>query len=321
MTTLATSKLRLQFQAHTNAVTDIKIKGEDEDQIIYTSSRDKTIKGWTISKDMTGEEFSRLKKTHRGHGGFVTAFDLSKTSDYRVSVGRDNMVRAWPTSPTDPVLKAPHQDRPYALLTHLVTVREGNQEKSLEYIFTGGKSGALHIWNSHLELKKSLVRQDNPGATITTIKAVPKNPMLILCAYTDGAVVTWNIESEMVENIMKASSILDAVTVSPDGSICATAGRDRSVLLWDLKGQNNQYQISAGEPVHSLEFAFSAYWLAAGMDNSIAIWDIIEKEIVIEIPNPEESKGFCTAMCWADRFTLIAGYSDGLVRKYVFNVE
>ncbi|KAI5172307.1 guanine nucleotide-binding protein subunit beta-2-like 1 protein [Nematocida sp. LUAm3] len=322
MTTLATSKLRLEYQAHTNAVTDIKIEGEDNDQIIYTASRDKSIKGWKLEKDTTGEELSKLKKLHLGHGGFVNAFDLIRPTGTLISVGRDEMLRVWPFSNDEEEKKYPHKSIPMCILTHSLTHMEGEEEKSLDYILTGGKDGVLNIWNSNFEIKKRLTRKDNVSSGITSIKSVPKKSELVLCAYEDGAVVEWNIDSEMVENVMRGhETIINAITVSPDGSLCATAGRDKVVLLWDLKGQNNKCEISIDEPVHCLEFAFSAYWLAAGTDNGISIWDIIEKDIVIEIPNPENTTGVCTSICWADRFTLIAGYSDGLVRKYVFNVE
>ncbi|KAH9385727.1 guanine nucleotide-binding protein subunit beta-2-like 1 protein [Nematocida major] len=313
--TVASSKLKLKFNAHTERVTDLKIKQENGKQILYTASRDKTIKGWEFITGSTGETLAKLSKLHAKHGGFVTSLGISDSANYLVSVGADDTIRKWPSSPTEETKTATHPGKPYCVLVH--------NTGSEEYIFTGGKQPGLNIWNSSLQLKKQLIREDNPAAFITVIKAVPKKPETVLCAYADGAIVAWNIETGAIESTMKEHAcILDSLVVSPDGSLCATAGRDKNVLLWDLKEQgSNKCEISVGDAVSCLEFALSAYWLAAGTETSIMIWDILERDVVVEIPNPEDCKGSCTAICWLDGFTLIAGYSDGTVRKYTIDVE
>ncbi|OAG31096.1 guanine nucleotide-binding protein subunit beta-2-like 1 protein [Nematocida displodere] len=314
MTSLATSKLQLQFNGHTSKVTDIKICNINDTPILYTASRDKTVKGWEFVKDQTGETVAKACRRYTGHGGFVNAFEVSRDGEYLVSVGEDKMIRRWSKLTSgEGEIKNTSGKKVNCVLVN---------KKGRDYIITGEKGGAISIWNSQLELKKTLQRTDNKTAGVTAIKAVPNKDETFLCAYEDGSVVAWNVDTEKMENIMKGhDTIINAMTVSPDGSLCATSGRDKIVLLWDLKGQNNKCQISIDEPVHCLEFALSAYWLAAGTDNGIVVWDILEKDIIVEIPNAEENKGACTSICWADSFTLIAGYADGSIRKYAFNVE
>lgn len=316
MTSITTCKLKLQFNKHTDRVTSIKICKRDETPVLYTASRDRSVRGWVIEKDKTGEETARLQRHYVGHGGMVTAFEISPDGEYIISIGTDGMIRRWPANgkSDEQEIRKEHNGTPYC-----VYVGGGEAQ---QYILTGGKSPALYKWNTQLELMDTLLRTDDAFSGITLIRKIPKKQDTVLCAYEDGSVLAWNIEARVVERVMKGhDTIINAMTVSPDGSLCATAGRDKIVLLWDLKGQNNKCQISIDEPVHCLEFAFSAYLLAAGTDNGIIVWDILEKDIILEIPNPEESRGACTSICWADSFTLIAGYSDGSVRKYAFNVE
>ncbi|KAI5189883.1 guanine nucleotide-binding protein subunit beta-2-like 1 protein [Nematocida minor] len=318
---VASSKLQLEFGGHHERITDIKIREEDGKPILYTASRDKTIKGWEFVRGETGETLAKLSKFYEGHGGFVSGISLANNGKYLISVGTDSIMRLWPSNSSENKKHVSHNEKPYCVLTH--STGSADSESSSEYIFTGGKQPGLNIWNTNLELKKQLKRSDNPAASITAIKAVPKKPEVVICGYTDGAIVAWNIETGEVESTMKGhASIIDALVISPDGSLCATAGRDKSVLLWDLKEKgSNKCEISVGDSVHCLGFAISAYWLAAGTDTSIVIWDILERDVILEIPNPEDCKGSCTSITWIDGFTLIAGYSDGTIRQYSVEIE
>ncbi|EIJ89180.1 guanine nucleotide-binding protein subunit beta-2-like 1 protein [Nematocida parisii] len=317
--TVASSKLKLKFNGHTERVTDLKIQEENGKKILYTASRDKTIKGWEFVADATGELMAKLSKVFTGHGGFVNSISLAKSGKYLISVGADSTIRSWPITIEETKKHAEHAEKAYCGLAHST----GTEESSQEYIFTGGVKPVLNVWNANLELKKQLKREDNEVAYITVIKAIPKKPETIICAYSDGAIVMWNIETGKIESSMKGHScIIDSLVVSPDGSLCATAGRDKTVLLWDLKENgSNRCEISTGDTVNCLEFALSAYWLAAGTETSIMIWDILERDVVVEIPHPEDCKGSCTAIGWIDGFTLVAGYSDGTVRQYTVDVE
>lgn len=316
--TVASSKLKLQFNAHSERITDLKIKEEEGRQILYTASRDRIIRGWEFIAGETGEPLAKLSRHHQKHGGFVNSIGIGGSGEYLVSVGTDKTIRVWSGSSNEEKKKATHNSILYCVLTHTT----GTEENKKEYIFTGGKEPGLSIWNKNLELKGQLKRKDNERS-ITVVKAVPKKPETVICGYTDGSIVAWNIETGEVESVMEGHEcILDALVVSPDGSLCATAGRDKKVLLWDLKEKGlNKCVISIGDYVQCLEFALSAYWLAAGTENSIVIWDILENDVVVEIPNPEDCKGSCTAITWLDGFTLIAGYSDGTVRKYTISLE
>ncbi|EHY65956.1 guanine nucleotide-binding protein subunit beta-2-like 1 protein [Nematocida ausubeli] len=317
--TVASSKLKLKFNGHTERVTDLKIQEENGKKVLYTASRDKSIKGWEFVADTTGEVFAKLSKVFNGHGGFVNSISLAKSGKYLTSVSADSTIRSWPISSEETKKHAKHSEKAYCVLAHST----GADESAEEYIFTGGVTPVLNIWNASLELKKKLKREDDETASITVIKAIPKKPELVICAYTDGAIVIWNIETGTVESAMKGHScIIDSLVVSPDGSLCATAGRDKTVLLWDLKENgSNRCEISVGDAVNCLEFALSAYWLAAGTETSIIIWDILARDVVVEIPHPEDCKGSCTAIAWLDGFTLVAGYSDGSVRKYTIAIE
>jgi len=116
---------------------------------------------------------------------------------------------------------------------------------------------------------------------------------------------------------------LNTVTVSPDGSLCASGGKDGTAMLWDLSEGKRLYSLDAGDIIHSLVFSPNRYWLVAATSTSIKIWDLESKGMVDEIrlDVPPTGKNaqvpYCTSLAWsADGGDLYAGYTDNLIRVY-----
>merc|ERR1712048_1101621 len=65
----------------------------------------------------------------------------------------------------------------------------------------------------------------------------------------------------------------NTVTISPDGSLCASGGKDGVAILWDLADGKRLYSLDAGDIIHNLCFSPNRYWLCAATQNSIKIWD------------------------------------------------
>merc|ERR1712079_231851 len=93
----------------------------------------------------------------------------------------------------------------------------------------------------------------------------------------------------------------NTVTMSPDGSLCASGGKDAKAMLWDLNDGKHLYTL----------------------DNN-KIWDLESKNMVEELKPEVPSTGSrppvqpqCLSMAWsADGQTLFAGYSDNKIRVW-----
>merc|ERR1711998_672933 len=99
-----------------------------------------------------------------------------------------------------------------------------------------------------------------------------------------GLVKVWNLSNcKLKRDYHGHSGYLNTVTVSPDGSLCASGGKDGTAKLWDL--------------------------------NSKSIVD----ELTPEFP-PVGKKAMvhhCISLCWsADGATLFSGYTDGNIRVW-----
>jgi guanine nucleotide-binding protein subunit beta-2-like 1 protein len=116
---------------------------------------------------------------------------------------------------------------------------------------------------------------------------------------------------------------VSAVTISPDGSLCASGGKDGVTMLWDLNEDKHLYSLEAGDVINALVFSPNRYWLVAATAAGIKIWDLEAKTVVDELKVTLENVGAGNvspqpiSLAWsADGQTLFAGYTDNQIRVW-----
>ena len=83
----------------------------------------------------------------------------------------------------------------------------------------------------------------------------------------------WNLTNcKLKTNHYGHTGYLNTVTVSPDGSLCASGGKDGKAMLWDLNEGKHLYTLDGGNIINSLCFSPNRYWLCAATGPSIKIW-------------------------------------------------
>ena len=135
---------------------------------------------------------------------------------------------------------------------------------------------------------------------------------------------------------------LNTVNVSPDGSLCASGGRDGQAKLWDIGSEEAKplHTLEAGDEIYALCFSPNRYWLCAAAGGIIKIWDLEQKNLVDEL-KPEVIKfpsdpfltllfqvvadggrAECISLCWSsDGQTLFSGYNDGQIRVWSMSIR
>ena len=62
----------------------------------------------------------------------------------------------------------------------------------------------------------------------------------------------WNLTNcKLRTNLVGHTGYINTVTVSPDGSLCASGGKDGVAMLWDLAEGKRLYSLDAGRAVPS----------------------------------------------------------------------
>ncbi|XP_047330803.1 guanine nucleotide-binding protein subunit beta-like protein [Impatiens glandulifera] len=322
---METLVLKGTMRAHSDWVTAIACPIDNSDKIV-TSSRDKSIIVWNLTKEdnVYGTPHRRLE----GHSHFVQDVVLSSDCQFALSGSWDGELRLWD-------------------LTTGKTARRfvGHKKDVLSVAFSGdnrqivsaSRDKTIKLWNTLGECKYTI--QDTEGGHSDWVSCVKFSPSdsqpSIISASWDRSVKIWNLSNCKLRHTLSGhTGYVNTVTVSPDGSLCATGGKDGTILLSDLTEGKKLYSLDAGSIVHALCFSPNRYWLCAATENGIKIWDLESKSVVVELKidlkseleiAPEGTQPaiaktkviYCTCLNWsADGSTLFSGYTDGVVRVW-----
>lgn len=199
-------------------------------------------------------------------------------------------------------------------------------------IVSGSRDKTIKVWNICGELKGDFAVSGagrvNHGHTdwVSCVRFSPEgNSPLVISAGWDRLVKVWDMRKEnptLDVNHVGHAGYVNTVGISPDGTLCASGGKDGTVMLWDLNEPKHLYSLDAGNIINNIIFSPNRYWLCAATDSCIRIWDLMSKTVVEELrpefPIVKSGKiPTCLSLAWsADGSTLFSGYSDGKIRVW-----
>merc|ERR1711879_421334 len=149
-------------------------------------------------------------------------------------------------------------------------------------IVSGSRDKTIKLWNTLGECKYTI---EDQGHTewVSCVRFSPNTKIIVSCGW-DKLVKVWNLTTcTLKTNLVGHKGYINAVTVSPDGSLCASGGKDATAMLWDLNEGKPLYSLDAGAIINCLTFSPNKYWLCAGTDNGIKIWDLESKSVVADL--------------------------------------
>jgi len=190
-------------------------------------------------------------------------------------------------------------------------------------IVSASRDKSIKLWNTLGECKFTIVDEGHTE-WVSCVRFSPNtaNPVIVSGGW-DKLVKVWNLANcKLRTNHIGHTGYVNTVTVSPDGSLCASGGKDGITMLWDLNERKHLYSLEAGDTIHSLVFSPNRYWLCAATDSSIKIWDLESKSVVDEL-RPETAAAkksqepACISLAWsADGQFLFSGYTDNVIRVW-----
>jgi len=307
--------LRGQLSGHHGWVTAIATTPENPNMIL-SASRDKTVIIWALTHD-ANVGFARRALT--GHHHFVEDVVISSDGQFALSCSWDATLRLWDLN-TGATTKR--------FVGHKKDVLSVAFSPDNRQIVSCGRDKTIKLWNTLGECKFTIT-EDQHTEWISCVRFSPStnaNPVIVSCGW-DKLVKVWNLGNcKLRTNLVGHEGYLNTVTVSPDGSLCASGGKDGTAMLFDLTEGKLLYKLDAKDIIYSLVFSPNRYWLCAAAGSSIKIWDLESKvtvadlrlDIEMETTGKRFVKPICTSLAWsADGTTLFAGWSDSLIRVYV----
>jgi guanine nucleotide-binding protein subunit beta-2-like 1 protein len=188
---------------------------------------------------------------------------------------------------------------------------------------SGSRDKTIKLWNT-LAACKYTITEDMHSDWISCVRFSPsaKQPSIVSAGW-DRQVKVWNLNNcKLRTNLSGHEGPLYTCTISPDGSLCASGGKDGTAMLWDVTEGRHLYSLDANSTINALTFSPKNYWLCAATDNSIKVWDLENKNVLDEIvPTTPNKSGipWCVSLSWsADGNTLFCGSTDGNI--YVYEV-
>lgn len=296
---------------HNGWVTQIATTPQDPNQIL-SASRDKTLILWELTQD--GDNNSGVpKRSLTGHNHFVSDVVMSSDGQFALSGSWDKTLRLWD-------LNAGVTTRQF--VGHTKDVLSVAFSADNRQIVSGSRDNTIKLWNT-LGQCKYTIHDECHTEWVSNVRFSPntQNPIIVSCGW-DKMVKVWNLTNcKLKTNHYGHTGYLNTVTVSPDGSLCASGGKDGKAMLWDLNEGKHLYTLDGGNIINSLCFSPNRYWLCAATGPSIKIWDLESKSVVDELKpgvintGAKEKSADCISLAWsADGQILFAGYTDNLIR-------
>merc|ERR1719375_1642234 len=309
--------IRGTLEGHNGWVTQIATNPKYPDMIL-SSSRDKSLIVWKLTRDET--QYGYPQKRLTGHGHFVSDVVLSSDGHFALSGSWDHTLRLWDLGTGSSTRRFESHTKEVLSVAFSADNRQ---------IVSGSRDRTIKLWNTLGECKYT-IEQNGHTEWVSCVRFSPAvaNPLIVSCGW-DKLVKVWNLNNfTLNKNLGEAlgeghTAYLNTVTVSPDGSLCASGGKDGTAMLWDLTEGKRLYKLDAGSVIHSLVFSPNRYWLCAATQENIKIWDLESKEMIEQLTLDNQPVGkracpiYCTSLCWSsDGSTLFAGYTDNIIRVY-----
>ncbi|KAE8712461.1 Guanine nucleotide-binding protein subunit beta-like protein [Hibiscus syriacus] len=255
--------------------------------MIVTSSRDKSIILWHLTKDEKTFGVARRRLTGRSH--FVQDVVLSSDSQFALSGSWDGELRLWD-------LNAGISARRF--VGHTKDVLSVAFSIDNRQIVSASRDRSIKLWNTLGECKYTIQDGDAHTDWVSCVRFSPNTLQpTIVSASWDKTVKVWNLTNCKIRNTLAGhSGYVNTVAVSPDGSfpnrywLCAAT--EQSIKIWDLESKSIVEDLKVD--------------LKAEAEKS-DVTDNANKEKVI----------YCTSLNWsADGSTLFSGYTDGVIRVW-----
>lgn len=302
--------LRGTLKGHNGWVTQIATTPQAPDTIL-SSSRDKSIIVWDLTKD--DMNYGVPKRSLHGHNHFVSDVVMSSDGHFALSGSWDSTLRLWDVESGKSTRR---------FVGHTKDVMAVAFSSDNRQIVSGSRDKTIKLWNT-LGMCKYTVQDECHTEWVSCVRFSPNtaNPVIVSCGW-DKYVKVWDLSNCRLKlNHRGHHGYLNTVTVSPDGSLCASGGKDGLAMLWDLNEGKHLYTLEGGENINALCFSPNRYWLCAGTGDSIKIWDLENKSVVDELRQeavgPKQTPIQCISLAWsADGQTLFAGYTDNLIRVW-----
>ncbi len=228
---------------------------------------------WTLTREEGNYGFAR--RSLRGHNHFVSDVVISSDGQYALSGSWDGTLRLWE-------INSGRCTRRF--VDHKKDVLSVAFSADNRQIVSASRDRTIKLWNTLGDCKYT-IQEDGHTEWVSCVRFSPSQAApVIVSAGWDKLVKVWSLTNcRLRSNLVGHTGYLNTVTISPDGSLCASGGKDGTAMLWDLTEGRRLYVLEAGDIINSLVFSPNRYWLCAATTQGVKIWDLESKSLVSDL--------------------------------------
>lgn len=327
--------LRGEFDGHNGWVTAICAPSDANapKDVVISASRDKSIIIWRSAVADGGIAGIPVKRLV-GHGHYVQDVAVTADGSHILSGSWDGTLRLWDVK----------KGKSTRFVGHTKDVLSVAFSEDNRQIVSGSRDRTVRLWNTIGKCKHVFGEQGGHSEWVSCVRfspIYPNQPTLLVSAGWDKLVKVWRLDTlKLRSNMIGHNGYVTSVAVSPDGSLCASGGKDGKAMLWDLNESKHLSALEAGDAINALVFSPTNYWLCAATASSIVVWNLETRDKLAEVklkvaaadePAPVAAAGAAptkvkiskalpiqvTSLCWnSDGSILYAGYTDNKIRVY-----
>ena len=281
---------------HSAPVTAVRLF--DKDRRAISTSKDQTLKVWDIE---AGVELLTLN----GHTNDINAVTVTSDNSLAISGSEDNTIRVWDLISGEEIHNIQENSSPIKTIdlfdndtkfisgsdtlrvwdfktgkcisqldgdTGLIIATTMNHEIFL----SGSEDGTIKSWDlTDGRVTSTLQGHSNPVIQVEFLN----NSNKVISAYDDSLIKVWNLETgKVVHNLVEQSFFVEAMSVSNDGKLAATAGADLDsiITIWDLE-VGGALGMLEGHKDYITSLCFlpdGKHLISCSEDHSLRVWNL-----------------------------------------------
>lgn len=262
-----TKRVEATLSGHLDSIESVKWGGEG---LIYTASRDRTIKVWNANEGDGKGRVGMLVRTLVGHGHRVNTLALS--CDHICRTGPfDHYGRIAELTVKDKESKE-WRDAAYQASIAKYKAFKGSGEP--ERLISGSDDFTLLLWHP-TENKRPVKRLTGHQQAVNHIAFSPDSRFFASASF-DKKVKIWNGRSgDFVSTLTGHVGAVYQVAWSSDGRYLVSASKDSTAKLWEIPSGKRAKETLPGheDEVYALDWSPNGASMATGSkDRTIKIW-------------------------------------------------